>query len=80
MADIVAIMVKGKIVEMDLLDNLKEKYVLCAVPKDETVNGFLYKEISDEKIYLVKKENAKGKVEPANFNAIFEAIVKGVKE
>jgi len=78
-ADIVAIMVKGKIVEKDYLDDLKEKYVLCIVPKGELVNGFHYKSTDKEDIYLVKKELAKGSVEPATFDIIFEAIVKGVK-
>ncbi len=78
-ADTVAIMVKGKIVEMDELDNLKEKYVLCIVPSGESVDGFLYKKIDKEDIYLVRKEAAGGKTEPATFDAIFEAIVKGVK-
>lgn len=78
-ADTVAIMVNGKIVEMDHLDDLKEKYVLCVTPKGEKVNGFHYKSTGTEDIYVVKKEFAKGSIEPATFDVIFEAIVKGVK-
>ncbi|MGJ8455397.1 ABC transporter ATP-binding protein [Pseudothermotoga sp. U03pept] len=78
-ADVVAIMVKGKIAEVDSLDNLKEKYVLCVVPKGEKIDGFHYKSTENEDIYVARKESAKGVVEPANFDAIFESIVKGVK-
>ncbi|WP_041081040.1 ABC transporter ATP-binding protein [Thermotoga profunda] len=78
-ADTVAIMVNGKIVEMDHLDDLKEKYVLCVVPKGEKVNGFHYKSTENEDIYVVKREFAKTSTEPATFDVIFEAIVKGVK-
>ncbi len=79
LADTVAIMVRGKILEMDQLDNLKDKYVLCIVPRGEKVDGFLYKKTNTDEIYLTRKENAKGKVEPASFDVIFEAIVKGVR-
>ncbi|MFN4191007.1 MAG: ABC transporter ATP-binding protein [Pseudothermotoga sp.] len=78
-ADIVAVMVKGKIVEMDHLDDLKEKYVLCVVPKSKKLNGFHYKSTEGEDVYVVKKEFAEGSVEPASFDVIFEAIVKGVR-
>lgn len=78
-ADIVAVMVKGKIVEMDHLDDLKEKYVLCVVPKGEKLNGYHYKSTEDEDVYVVKKEFAQGSIEPATFEVIFEAIVKGVE-
>lgn len=78
-ADVIAIMVKGKIIELDSLDNLKEKYVLCTVPKGERVEGFHYRSTETEDIYVVKKDLAKGAAEPANFDVIFEAIVKGVR-
>lgn len=78
-ADTVAIMVKGKIVEMDHLDDLKEKYVLCVVPKGKKLNGFHYKSTEGEDVYVVKKEVAEGSIEPATFDVIFEAIVKGAR-
>ncbi|ABR30987.1 ABC transporter ATP-binding protein [Thermosipho melanesiensis] len=73
-ADKVAIMSDGKIVEYDYLDNLKEKYVLCIT--QEKVNGYLYKKTENEKVFLCKKEHAKGKIIPATFEIIFEALVK----
>lgn len=79
-ADTVAIMVSGRIVELDNLDDLKEKYTLCVVPKGEKVSGYLYKSTESEDVYLVKKEEAKGETQPASFDIIFEALVKGVKE
>jgi len=78
-ADIVAIMVKGRIVEMDNLDNLKEKYVACVVPKGEKLNGYLYRSTKEEDVYIVKRSEANGKIQPADFDMIFEALVKGVK-
>ncbi|HBT38722.1 MAG: ABC transporter ATP-binding protein [Pseudothermotoga sp.] len=78
-ADVVAIMVKGRIVEMDNLDNLKEKYVACVVPRGEKLNGYLYKSTKEEDVYIVKKSEANGKIQPADFDMIFEALVKGVK-
>lgn len=78
-ADIVAIMVKGRIVEMDNLDDLKEKYVACVVPKGQRLNGYLYRSTKDEDIYVVKRSEANGKIQPADFDMIFEALVKGVK-
>lgn len=78
-ADVVAIMVKGRIVEMDNLDNLKEKYVACVVPKGQKVNGYHYKSTGEEDVYVVKKDEAVGRVEPADFEMIFEALVRGVR-
>lgn len=79
-ADTVAIMVSGKIVELDNLDNLKEKYVLCVVPKGTNVKGYLYKSTKSEDVYLVRKEEAAGETQPASFDIIFEALVRGVRE
>ncbi|MDK2886122.1 MAG: type transport system ATP-binding protein [Thermosipho sp. (in: thermotogales)] len=79
-ADKVAIMANGKILENDYLDTIKEKYLTCIVSKNEEVDGYLYKTTEDEKIYVTTKDKAKGKVEPATFDMIFEAIVKGVKK
>jgi ABC-2 type transport system ATP-binding protein len=72
-------MVKGRIVEMDNLDDLKEKYVACVVPKGQRLNGYLYRSTKDEDIYVVKRSEANGKIQPADFDMIFEALVKGVK-
>ncbi len=79
-ADRVAIMRKGKIVEMGPLDDIKEKYILVSVPKGESVEGgYFYKETTEEEIYLVEKAtNIEG--QPASFDAIFEALVKGERK
>ncbi|MGB9790600.1 MAG: ABC transporter ATP-binding protein [Thermotoga caldifontis] len=78
-ADVVAIMVKGKIVEMDSLDNLKEKYVACVVPKGQKIDGYLYRSMESEDVYVVQKDKAAGQVQPADFEMIFEALARGVK-
>ncbi len=78
-ADTVAIMVKGKIVEMDHLDDLKERYVLCVVPKGKKIDGFYYKSTESEDIYVTRRQFAEGSIEPATFDVIFEAIVKGAR-
>ncbi|GAB4315588.1 ABC transporter ATP-binding protein [Pseudothermotoga elfii] len=79
LADTIAIMVNGKIIELDEIDNIKDKYVVCITPKDKNPGGFLYKSTEKENIYIVRKEEAEGVVEPATFDMIFEAIVKGAK-
>ncbi|ONN26928.1 multidrug ABC transporter ATP-binding protein [Thermosipho affectus] len=76
-ADKIAIMSNGKIVEYDYMDNIKEKYVLCVT--NENIKGLLYKKTGNEKIILCKKENAKGNIKSATFEIIFEALVKGEK-
>ncbi|SHH58177.1 ABC transporter ATP-binding protein [Thermosipho atlanticus] len=78
-AEKVAIMSRGKILENDYLDNIKEKYVACIVT-NEDVDGYLYKQTENEKIYITTREKAKGKIEPVTFDLIFEALVKGVKK
>ncbi|QTA37272.1 ABC transporter ATP-binding protein [Thermosipho ferrireducens] len=75
-ADVVAIMNHGKILELDFLDNLKEKYVACVVGKNENVEGYLFKETEKENVYITLKEKAIGKIEPVTFENIFEAIVR----
>lgn len=79
-ADKVAIMSKGQILEMDHLDSLKEKYVAIAVKKGERVDGYKWKETENEVIYIVKKENAGSDYEHISFDTIFEAIVRRDKE
>jgi ABC-type multidrug transport system, ATPase component len=36
LADTIAIMVNGKIIELDEIDNIKDKYVVCITPKAKT--------------------------------------------
>lgn len=84
-ADVVAIMNKGKIIEIGYLDDVKEKY--CAIKangKDSkthdkgVIEGFKYKNTSKEEIYIVKKEWAiknEYDYEPITFDVLFEAIV-----
>ena len=75
-ADKVAIMVNGQIVEMDYLDNVKEKYVACAVDKTTTLKGYLYKQTEEENIYIIEKDKINCNYEAATFDMIFEAIAK----
>jgi ABC-2 type transport system ATP-binding protein len=79
-AEKVAIMANGKILENDFLDSIKEKYVVSITSKDEEIEGYLYKTTDTEKVFITTKDKAKGKIEPATFDMIFEAIVKGVRK
>ncbi len=73
----VAIMNKGKILEMGELDDIKEKYVAVVTGKGEKMkDGWLYKETESEKVYVVKREDCPDG-EAATFEMIFEALVKG---
>jgi len=79
--DKVAIMKDGSFVEMDYLDELKEKYVAVVVEVNKRVEGgYLYKTTSQEKVYIVEKERAKGDYQPVDFETIFQALVKGEKK
>ena len=75
-ADKVAIMVNGQIALMDYLDNIKEKYVACAVDKTTTLNGYLYKQTEKENVYIIEKDKINCNYETATFDMIFEAIAK----
>ncbi|MFN3691522.1 MAG: ABC transporter ATP-binding protein [Fervidobacterium sp.] len=79
--DVVAIMNKGKIIEVGYLDDLKEKY--CAIKirtgvDKKRVQGFRYKKTAEEEIYVVKMEWALDNCyepEKITFDMLFEAIV-----
>ena len=75
-ADKVAIMVNGQIALIDYLDNIKEKYVACAVDKTTPLNGYLYKQTEKENIYIIEKDKINCDYEAATFDMIFEAIAK----
>lgn len=72
-ADRIAIMSKGKILEMDYLDNIKSNYSAISLPKDKKTEGYLWKKLENENIWIVKGKNG----EPVTIDEIFEAIVKG---
>ena len=74
-ADRVAIMSEGHILEMDYLDTIKEKYVAVTVRKGEKVDGYKWKETENEEVYIVKREDAGSEYEHVGFDVIFEAIV-----
>ncbi|APT76139.1 MULTISPECIES: ABC transporter ATP-binding protein [unclassified Marinitoga] len=72
-ADRVAIMSKGKILELDYLDNIKTKYTAISLPKNEKTKGYLWKKLENENIWIVKNQDG----EPVTIDEIFEAVVKG---
>jgi len=74
-ADEVAIMKKGEIIERGLIDDLKEKYV--AVVKKEKIKGFLWKKVGDKYIYLTKRKDVSENYERLTFDNIFEALIEG---
>ena len=76
-SDRVLIMKDGEILEEGRIDDIKEKYVAVKVEKGEIVDGYLYKETSDGKIYVVEKERAPSEHEPASFSMIVESIMRG---
>ncbi|MEN3042175.1 MAG: ABC transporter ATP-binding protein, partial [Fervidobacterium sp.] len=77
-ADRVAIMNKGKILEVGYLDDIKQKYCAIHVDKTKIIDGYKYKTTEKENIYIVKRKWAQEngfECEPVNFDVIFEAIV-----
>ncbi|MGB9614471.1 MAG: ABC transporter ATP-binding protein [Fervidobacterium sp.] len=79
-ADKVAIMSKGKVVEMGDLDDLKERYCAIKVSPGTYVDGYKYKSTSYEDVYIVTKEFAHKnnfEYEHVTFEFLFEAFVKG---
>nr|HQI09610.1 ABC transporter ATP-binding protein [Fervidobacterium sp.] len=88
-ADKVAIMHQGRILEIGYLDDIKESF--CAVTiersasKSSTVpeiDGYLYKSTEGEDIYIVKKAYAEERhldFQPVPFEVLFEALVLGQK-
>lgn len=79
-ADKVAIMNKGKIIEIGYLDDIKEKYCAIRVDKSRNLDGYKYKSTETENVFVVKKEWAQEhdfECEPITFDVLFEAIVLG---
>ncbi len=76
-SDRVLIMKDGNVLEDGYIDDMKEKYVAVKTKKGEKMDGYLYKETSDEKIYIVEREKAPPDHEPANFSMIVESIMRG---
>ncbi|MBM7559774.1 ABC transporter ATP-binding protein [Marinitoga litoralis] len=72
-ADRVAIMTNGEILEMNYLDDIKRNYSAISLPKDKKTKGYLWKELENENIWIVKSNEG----EPVTIDEIFEAIVKG---
>ncbi len=76
-SDRVLIMKDGYILEDGYIDDIKEKYVTVRARKDEEVAGYLYKETSDERVYIIEREKAPPDHEPASFSMIVESIMRG---
>jgi ABC-2 type transport system ATP-binding protein len=76
-ADEVAIMKNGEIIERCLIDDLKEKYV--AVVKKERTKGFLWKKVGEKFIYIEKRNEVEDNYEKLTFDNIFEALIEGEK-
>lgn len=80
-ADKVAIMNRGKILEVGYLDDIKERYCAISVPsstKFQGISGYRYKSTESENIYIVNKEYAltnNFECSPVTFETIFEALV-----
>ncbi len=79
-ADKVAIMNKGKIIEIGYLDDIKERYCAIKVEKGKKAKGYQYKSTQSEDIYIVKKDYAKEnkfECELITFDILFEALIVG---
>ncbi|MCD6450507.1 MAG: ABC transporter ATP-binding protein [Thermotogaceae bacterium] len=80
-SDRVAIMKDGKFLEIDSVDSLKEKYVAVRVGLNEYLEeGYLYKVASNEKIYIVERGKVSLEYQPASFEMIFQALVRGERK
>ena len=78
-SDRVIIIKDGRVIESGYIDDIKEKYVAIRAKKEEKIEGYLYKETSEEKIYVVKKEKAMRDFEPASFSMIVESLMRSVR-
>jgi ABC-2 type transport system ATP-binding protein len=79
-ADKVAIMNKGKILDMGYLDEIKEKYCAVTVPMGSEIDGYKYKSTKNEDVYVVTRDYAilnNLEYTPVPFEVIFEALVMG---
>ncbi|WP_372589526.1 ABC transporter ATP-binding protein [Fervidobacterium pennivorans subsp. shakshaketiis] len=79
-ADKIAIMNKGKILDIGYLDEIKEKYCAVSIPRDSKIEGYKYKSTESEDIYIVTREYAISnnlEYTPVPFEVIFEALVMG---
>lgn len=89
-ADKIAIMHKGHILEIGYLDDIKENFCAvtiqrhglteCNLQTVQKIDGYLYKSTESEDIYIVKKEYAQMQhldFQPVPFEVLFEALVLG---
>ncbi|ODN30026.1 ABC transporter ATP-binding protein [Fervidobacterium thailandense] len=80
-SDKVAIMCNGKIVEMDLLDNMKEKFCSIVLENTEPPNlPFLvkYRSTTSENVYITYRTDAERlgfECKPASLEMVFEAVI-----
>lgn len=80
-ADRVSILSKGRILEFDNLDNLKEKFCTVSLRRGSTVPGlklWLYKRTEDEDVYVAlasEAERARVEYGPASLEVVFETLV-----
>jgi len=90
-ADKIAIMHKGKILEIGFLDDIKGSYCAVSIEKMQSKSrseelgtyGYLYKSTESEDIYIVKKDYAQERnldFQPIPFELTFEALVLGQKD
>jgi len=77
LADSIAIMKKGKILEMGQKDELINSYMAVKVEKGKKTKGYLWKSAETEDIYIVKRKEELRDYEPAPFGVVFEAVIKG---
>ncbi|AKI96898.1 ABC transporter ATP-binding protein [Kosmotoga pacifica] len=77
LADTVAIMNNGKILEMGRIEELKSRYAAVTVEKGKKVKGFLWRSTQTGDIYILRREKGLTDYEEAPFDAIFEAVVRG---
>lgn len=77
LADSIAIMKKGKILEIGQKGELIKSYAVIKVEKGKKAGGYLWKSTETEDIYIVKRKEEMQDYEPAPFEAIFEAVIKG---
>lgn len=77
LADTIAIMKKGKIMEIGPKNELIKSYTLVRVEKGKKMKGYLWKRTETEDIYVLKRSEEYQSNEIPPLDAIFEAIVKG---
>ncbi len=78
-SDRVIIIKDGRVIESGYIDDIKEKYVAIKAKKGEKVEGYLYRDTSEEKIYVVEKDKVPRDFEPASFSMIVESLMRDVR-